>query len=103
MSRPATKKKLIEDAAIKLFATRGLPGTVIKEIAREADVTEGALYKHYRSKNEMAWQLFCRELKIFSEIHVTRVIQFGLQIIKTCFTNSIWFPTGHESDINMHD
>jgi AcrR family transcriptional regulator len=66
MARPLRKKKDIEDAAIMLFATKGLARTVIKDIAREAGVTEGALYRHYRSKDEMAWTLFSRELKEFA-------------------------------------
>lgn len=66
MARPALKRKQIDDAAILLFATKGLPRTSIKDIATEAGVTEGALYRYYKSKNEMAWDLFCRELENFS-------------------------------------
>ena len=58
MARPLKKKDDIEKAAIKLFATKGLARTVIKDIAREAEVTEGALYRHYTGKDEMAWKLF---------------------------------------------
>jgi len=56
----------MEDAAIGLFATRGLAGTTIKDIATQAGVTEGALYRHYAGKNEMAWQLYCREVRAFT-------------------------------------
>ncbi|BCS89943.1 hypothetical protein PSDVSF_31850 [Pseudodesulfovibrio sediminis] len=49
-----------------MFSTKGLAQTTIKDIAAEAGVTEGALYRHYPGKNEMAWQLFCRELERFS-------------------------------------
>lgn len=66
MARPLRKKKDIEDAAIHLFATKGLARTVIKDIAREAGVTEGALYRHYSSKDQMAWTLFTRELEAFT-------------------------------------
>ncbi|OIQ50860.1 HTH-type transcriptional regulator AcrR [Pseudodesulfovibrio hydrargyri] len=66
MARPVVKKQDIEDAAIRLFATKGLAQTTVKDIASEAGVTEGALYRHYPGKNAMAWQLFCRELEKFS-------------------------------------
>lgn len=66
MARPVVKKQDIEDAAIRLFATKGLARTTIKDIAGAAGVTEGALYRHYAGKNEMAWQLFCQELEKFS-------------------------------------
>jgi AcrR family transcriptional regulator len=60
------KKSSIENAAIRLFASRGLASTTIRDIALEAGVTEGALYRHYSGKNDMAWKLFCREVEHFS-------------------------------------
>ncbi|MGE4424475.1 MAG: TetR/AcrR family transcriptional regulator [Pseudodesulfovibrio sp.] len=66
MARPVVKKQDIENAAIRLFATKGLAQTTVKDIASEAGVTEGALYRHYPGKNAMAWQLFCREIEKFS-------------------------------------
>ncbi len=66
MARPAIKKRLIENAAISLIATHGLPGTTIKDIAVTAGVTEGALYRHYAGKHEMAWSLYCREVEAFT-------------------------------------
>ncbi len=61
MARPATKREGMNRAAIRLFATHGLVGTTVKDIARESDATEGALYRHYTSKEDMAWQLYRRE------------------------------------------
>ena len=66
MARPNVKQTDIENAAIKLFATKGLSRTTIRDIASEAGVTEGALYRHYSGKDEMAWQLFVREIERFS-------------------------------------
>ena len=58
MARPAVKKQIIEETAIRLFATQGLARTTTKDIAREASVAEGALYRHWPSKDAMAWALF---------------------------------------------
>lgn len=66
MSRPATKKTAIEKAAIRLFARKGVMQTTVKDIAQEAGVTEGALYRHYPSKEDMAWRLFLQELSRFT-------------------------------------
>lgn len=68
MSRPSQKREIIEEAAIRLFATKGLARTTIKDIAAEAGVTEGALYRHYVGKEEMAWKLFNRELDQFTRL-----------------------------------
>ena len=56
------KKESIEQAAIQLFALKGPAGTTIKDIAQKSGVTEGALYRHYASKEELATSLFAREL-----------------------------------------
>ena len=66
MARPALKKDDMEEAAIELFASRGIAATTIRDIAELAGVTEGALYRHYPGKNEMAARLFSREVKRFS-------------------------------------
>ena len=63
MGRPAVKKHDIEEAAIRLFARRGLAATTVKDIAGAAGVTEGALYRHWPGKNDMAWELYHREVR----------------------------------------
>jgi AcrR family transcriptional regulator len=56
------KKEAIEQAAIELFACKGPTGATVKDIAFKAGVTEGALYRHYPGKENMATALFAREL-----------------------------------------
>ena len=65
MARPAVKRPGIERAAISLFARKGLSSTTIKDIADSAGVTEGALYRHYPGKIQMAWELYRREVEVF--------------------------------------
>ena len=48
----------VERAALELFAAKGVDGVSIAEIAGTAGVAQGALYRHYRSKDELAWTLF---------------------------------------------
>ncbi|MEZ7196047.1 TetR/AcrR family transcriptional regulator [Pseudodesulfovibrio karagichevae] len=81
MARPVVKKQDIENAAIHLFATKGLAQTTVKDIASEAGVTEGALYRHYPGKNAMAWQLFCREIEKFSVELGTRMFEQGAGLV----------------------
>jgi len=66
MARPVVKKAQIESAAVALFATRGLARTTIRQIAERAGVAEGTLYRHWPGKDEMAWQLYRREVERFS-------------------------------------
>jgi AcrR family transcriptional regulator len=51
-------KERVERAAIDLFAARGIDGVSIADIAGAAGVSQGALYRHYRGKDELAAQLF---------------------------------------------
>ena len=74
MSRSPIKREIVEEAAICLFATKGLTRTTIKDIAAAAGVTEGVLYRHYEGKEEMAWKLFNRELDQF--VHLVSEVLF---------------------------
>ncbi|MCH8028541.1 MAG: TetR/AcrR family transcriptional regulator [Candidatus Dadabacteria bacterium] len=65
MARPTVKLDDIERAAIKLFASRGIGHVTIKDIAREAQCAEGALYCHYTGKDDLASTLFIREVSKF--------------------------------------
>ena len=54
----ATKKKTkkqeaIVDASIKLFAEKGYANTSTAEIANMAEVSEGTIFKHYRTKDHL--------------------------------------------------
>jgi AcrR family transcriptional regulator len=52
-----TKEK-IERAALALFVKRGIAETSIRQIAKAAKVSLGAMYNHYQSKDELAEVLF---------------------------------------------
>ena len=51
-------KGRVERAAVDLFAARGVDGVSIADIAGAAGVSQGALYRHYPSKDELAAELF---------------------------------------------
>jgi AcrR family transcriptional regulator len=56
--RSSGVKAKVERAAIELFAANGVDGVSIGEVAALAGVSQGALYRHYRSKEDLAWNLF---------------------------------------------
>ncbi|WP_461828824.1 TetR/AcrR family transcriptional regulator [Aquifex sp.] len=50
--RSSTREKILE-VALKLFSRKGFKETTIKDIAREVGITEGAIYRHFTSKEEI--------------------------------------------------
>jgi len=52
-----TKEK-IKRSALKLFVAQGVDGTGVREIAKVAGITEGAIYRHFKGKDELVWELF---------------------------------------------
>ncbi len=51
-------RERIERAALTLFATKGVAATSIRDIAKAAGVSLGAMYNHYPSKDDLGWLLF---------------------------------------------
>jgi AcrR family transcriptional regulator len=49
----AARRETIRDAAKRLFSEHGLARTSVRDISREAGYTTGALYFHYRSKEDL--------------------------------------------------
>ena len=51
-------KPRIDRAALELFTVRGYDAATTREIAAAAGVSEGAIYRHYKGKEELAVALF---------------------------------------------
>lgn len=52
------KKGDILKASLSLFATRGYDAVSVRDLAKSAGVSEAALYKHFKGKEEMALYIF---------------------------------------------
>jgi AcrR family transcriptional regulator len=66
MPRPSQKDKILE-AALQCFARQSYDATRIRDIADQAEVSEGALYRHYPSKEAVAQALFTHYFQDFAE------------------------------------
>jgi AcrR family transcriptional regulator len=60
MRRAEETRERIDRAAIVLFARQGVDGTSIRQIAKEAGISLGALYNHYSSKEKMVEAIFSK-------------------------------------------
>ena len=59
MARDGNQTKgLIARTALELFVAKGITETTVRDIAQAAGLAEGTLYRHFESKEELAWELF---------------------------------------------
>lgn len=52
-----TRAKILR-SSLELFVEKGIAATTTREIASRAEISEGAIYRHFESKDEIAFELF---------------------------------------------
>ena len=67
----------IETAAVQLFVEKGVADTTVRDIAGALEMSEGALYRHFPSKEQLVWQVFERHY-----------IEFAGRLLKVAETES---------------
>ena len=55
--RTDTRQRILE-AAVSLFAERGIEATSMRDIAAAVGITEGAVYRHFTGKGELVGEIF---------------------------------------------
>jgi TetR/AcrR family transcriptional regulator, fatty acid metabolism regulator protein len=65
---PGDKRRVILDAAVKVFARRGFNGCRVSDIADEAGVAYGLVYHYFRSKDAVLDTLFLERWNVMLEL-----------------------------------
>lgn len=60
------KRNAIIDAATRLFAERGYHASPVAEIARRAGVSEGAIFRHFKTKQDLLLEIMRAIRKTFT-------------------------------------
>lgn len=59
-------KERITRSALRLFVEKGITEATVRDISQAAGVAEGTLYRHFVSKEELAWELFAGNFMAFA-------------------------------------
>ena len=65
-STPARKKQILE-VALRHFAERGIEGTAVEDIARDAGIGISSIYHHFGSKDRLAAAVYCEGITRFQD------------------------------------
>ncbi len=86
--RRRSSKQLILDKALNLIVTYGIRGFTIRKLAREVGLTEGAIYRHFSSKDEIIRQVITERVNPFFKENFNRIVEkFGYtkEALRTLF------------------
>ena len=75
--RARNARPKIEKAALELFIRDGVDAATTRNIADNAGVSEGALYRHYKGKDELALALFMETHNRLGEMMLSAFTQPG--------------------------
>lgn len=75
--RARNARPKIEKAALELFIRDGVDAATTRNIADNAGVSEGALYRHYKGKDELALALFMETHNRLGEMMLTAFSEPG--------------------------
>lgn len=75
--RARNARPKIEKAALELFIREGVDAATTRNIADNAGVSEGALYRHYKGKDELALALFMETHNRLGEMMIAAFSENG--------------------------
>lgn len=86
--KPEVRREQIMWSAVKLFSQDGFERTTTKQIAAAAGISEGTIYKYYRSKKEILFSFLKSEaLESLSSLMQEMDAAGGEEVIRKLFAN----------------
>jgi AcrR family transcriptional regulator len=91
---PHTRQQIL-DASLRLFSERGFARTTVRDIARQAGITDAAIYYHFESKRELL-EALVEERRFLSSLQDLERLEATLPLSQTL----VWMAQGA---INLMD
>lgn len=85
-----TKRELILKAALELFAEHGFYGTTTAKISKNAGVSEGLIYKHFKSKKNLLEAIFSDVEEKVKDVFVEMLNATEPQEVISSFVDAIY-------------
>lgn len=79
--RESAVERRILAAALRLFAERGFDGTSVQEVVAAAEVTKGALYHYFDSKDDLLHEIYARVLRMQMQ-RLTQIADSGGTVVE---------------------
>jgi len=97
------RREAIRGAAKRLFSEHGLARTSVRDISREAGYTTGALYFHYRSKEDLYADILKASLEqLFARVlDAAGAVTDPLESLGAAFRAFIDFYDEHPRDLDL--
>ncbi|MCF6292863.1 MAG: TetR/AcrR family transcriptional regulator [Robiginitomaculum sp.] len=77
MSKSETTRKKVLDAAYELYVERGLFGVSMKDICKTSGVSNGSVFHHFKSKDQIIVAVYVLERDAYWDAAVTALEDFG--------------------------
>lgn len=81
----------IKRSALELFVAKGVDGTGVRDIAKASCITEGAMYRHFKGKDDLVWALFsepyvgyAQQLEDVQQTHKGAAAKLGAMVQAFC-------------------
>ena len=89
MTRGEQTRQRIIQGALRLFAEKGVDATSIRDIASSAAISEPAIYRHFKSKEDLVWEIFWSGYRGFGETLRAVAVEGGLRARLTAMVETI--------------
>lgn len=104
-NQPISKEQLILDAALKIFEQKGFHAATTSEIAKEAGIAEGTIFRYFKTKKDILRSILIKAIELLGPQMVSKPIELlsntegkdVREVLKSILKERVTFLTKHFS------
>lgn len=102
-NKSVNKEDLILDAALKIFEQKGFNAATTSEIAKEAGIAEGTIFRYFKTKKDILRSIQIKAIEIFAPQVISKPVKIlknsenksEKEIMKEILKERVMFATEH--------